>query len=107
MESKMKKIITPVLISILCGLGTACSEGLSVDEYCDKIIECDPNAYSNKANCTTEINIEMNSATEECLDQVNAYYDCIINGVCNGNLNAKATCSRAELDSCKASLATN
>ena len=101
----MKKIILPVLVLFLGVLSTSCGEGLSVSEYCEKALECNPNAYTSQQVCQSEVQNDTNLATEACIDYINAYYECVLEGICNGNANAKSTCSRDELNSCKAGLA--
>ena len=88
---------------VLCGLSfSACSEdGLSVAEYCQKILECNSQAYASASACESQINQEIQNAPD-CLDDINTYHECVINGVCNGKPDAMNTCDKTEVNYCKA-----
>jgi hypothetical protein len=95
----MKNLLIYIVVAFISTACMACTE-MSVQEFCDHVSECAPKLYGSSAQCVSRINNEARFSPE-CSDEVVAYYECVGNGVCNGDNTAPNTCSRAALEKCR------
>ena len=102
----MKKLILPIAIASLGIFSAACSDGLSVSEACEKVLACNPNAYASQQACEAQVQNETNLAGEACNAEINEYYECYFQKICDNDPNPKTACQDKStlLNNCKAGM---